>query len=76
MGMPCSTHGSEAECKQIFGGKAGRKETTTKTETQVGGKFLGISDRWGIHSLTEQRLVFQFDACEVCECAGLYIVMC
>jgi hypothetical protein len=27
----CNTHGREAKCIQIFGGKAGVKETTRKT---------------------------------------------
>jgi hypothetical protein len=35
MGSACSTHGSEEECIQDFGGNARRKETTGKTQTWV-----------------------------------------
>jgi hypothetical protein len=31
MGRSCSTHGREAECVYEFDGKAGRKESITKT---------------------------------------------
>jgi hypothetical protein len=36
MGMACRTHGIEDECVQDFGRKAGKKEATRKTYTQVG----------------------------------------
>jgi hypothetical protein len=36
-GQICSTYGREEECIQDFGGRARRKETTSKTPTKVGG---------------------------------------
>jgi hypothetical protein len=37
MGIACSTNRGEEKCIRDIGGKSGRKETTAKTKTYVGG---------------------------------------
>jgi hypothetical protein len=39
MGRACSTNGGDEECIYDIGVKARRKETTRKTQTQVGGEY-------------------------------------